>query len=190
VGGEGDKIYVLLNGSAIVYASETDGSQVVLNVVGVGEVLGEAHDLDGLGHSASVTTLERCCVLSIERAHFFHLLHNHPVMAINVAKLATQHLRLATSRINAMATMSVLGRVAYQLDMLAQRYEGMTDVNQVGATVIPVRLTQKTLAQMVGASRGYVNEAMVYLKHQRAISVDRQQRVTVLSRSTLTKFCC
>jgi hypothetical protein len=50
---------MILAGSVKVHAIRPDGTEVVLAVLGAGEVLGEMSAADSLGRSASVVTLDR-----------------------------------------------------------------------------------------------------------------------------------
>jgi CRP/FNR family cyclic AMP-dependent transcriptional regulator len=53
----GEAVYILLKGSVKVYVTHTDGSEVILAILGTGEIVGEMSLADSLGRSASVTTL-------------------------------------------------------------------------------------------------------------------------------------
>jgi CRP/FNR family cyclic AMP-dependent transcriptional regulator len=88
--------------------------------------------------------------------------------------------------VQALATLDVYGRVARQLLAFAEKYgESGSD----GQTFIPIRLTQKDIADLVGASRKRVNQVMVSFKNQGLISVDANGRITVHNREGLAHFC-
>jgi len=59
----GEAVYVIVAGSVKVNAIRPDGTEVVLAVLGAGEVLGEMSVADSLGRSASVVALEETKVL-------------------------------------------------------------------------------------------------------------------------------
>ncbi len=58
-----------------------------------------------------------------------------------------------------------------------------------GHILIPIRLTQSDIADLVGASRKRVNQVIVTLKSQGVISVDPSGRITVLDRAGLARYC-
>ena len=58
-----EAVYILLEGSVKVHLLAPDGTEVILAVVGPGEVAGEMSLADSLGRSADVTTLEESTFL-------------------------------------------------------------------------------------------------------------------------------
>jgi CRP-like cAMP-binding protein len=52
----GETVYVVLEGSVKVYVSRPDGTEVILAILGAGEIVGEMSLADSLGRSANVTT--------------------------------------------------------------------------------------------------------------------------------------
>src|SRR5687768_2870001 len=54
----GEAVYVLLKGSVKVHLLTADGTEVILAVLGAGELVGEMSAADSLGRSADVLTLE------------------------------------------------------------------------------------------------------------------------------------
>src|SRR5882672_10797122 len=58
-GDPGDALYVILSGKVKVYSANAQGKEVVLNILGPGEYVGEMA-LDAGLRSASVITLEPC----------------------------------------------------------------------------------------------------------------------------------
>jgi CRP/FNR family transcriptional regulator, cyclic AMP receptor protein len=63
----GEAVYVLLEGSVKVHLLTPEGTEVILAVLGLGEVVGEMSLADSLGRSASVTTLEESAFLWVDR---------------------------------------------------------------------------------------------------------------------------
>ena len=66
----GDSVYVIVEGTAKVYVTHTDGTEVILAILGPGEIVGEMSVADSLGRSASVLTLEDSTLLWIDRHTF------------------------------------------------------------------------------------------------------------------------
>jgi len=56
-GDRGDSLYVILSGKVKVYVSDDDGREMILDIYGPGDYVGEMA-LDGRPRSASVMTLE------------------------------------------------------------------------------------------------------------------------------------
>ncbi|HLJ68086.1 MAG TPA: Crp/Fnr family transcriptional regulator [Chloroflexota bacterium] len=171
----GTAAYIVISGTVKVYMDREDGTSVILAILGPGEIVGDMSLVDLLGRSATVITLEDTEVLSIDAAAFRACIRDIPGVAVNLATILSRRLRLANEQILALGTLDVYGRVARQIQVLAHEYgEPVTD-----GTLIPIRLTQHDLADLVGASRVRVNQALGSLKRHGVISVDQRYRIVV-----------
>jgi CRP/FNR family cyclic AMP-dependent transcriptional regulator len=179
----GEAVYVLLEGSVKVHLFTPEGAEVILAVLGPGEVVGEMSLADSLGRSASVTTLEESVFLWIDRAIFRSGVEGSPVLARNLADILSRRVRLANAHLLSMATLDVPGRVASQILSLSREYGRKTP----DGARIPLRLTQSDLAALVGASRVSVNQALGYLRGRGAISVGTDGRITVHDSEALAR---
>lgn len=160
------------------------GRETLLNICGSGEVLGEVSLLDGRGHSADIETLEETTVLWVEQGVVAQYLDRYPRLGTNIARILSRRLRLATTRIEALTTLDVPGRVARQLVAFAGEY-GQPNPN--GSVTIPLCLTQSDLAALLGASRPRVNQVLSALKRANIIEVGKNQHITVLNHEALAK---
>jgi CRP/FNR family cyclic AMP-dependent transcriptional regulator len=177
----GDRVYFIISGTVKVFVDHADGSEVILAMLGPGEMVGEMSLVDNLNRSASVTTLESSTLVWMDRATFWHQLHQIPALMGNMVTLLSRRLRLANTRLQANATLDVEGRVALQLLSLAQELGEMTELG----TRIPIRLSQSDLAALVGASRVRVNQIVVDYKRRDIIDIDGRLRITVLDSEAL-----
>ena len=175
-GQPGEAVYVVLEGSVKASVIRPDGAEVILAILGPGEVVGEMSPADSLGRSADVVTLEGTTLLWMDRAAFRAGVDEVPKIARNLAGILSRRLRLTNAHLISLASLDVPGRVASQLLALAREYGEETPE---GATRIPMRLTQTNLAALVGASRVRVNQALGYYKKRSIISVGRDGRITV-----------
>jgi CRP/FNR family cyclic AMP-dependent transcriptional regulator len=182
----GGVVFVILSGTVKIQVDQSDGTEVILAVLGAGQSVGEMSVTDKLTRSASVVTLEESTVAWIDDATFSRSLHTIPGLIDNLARLLSSRLRVANAQIQALATQDVYGRVARQLLSLAEEY-GVPDGR--GDAQIPVRLTQSELASLVGASRVRVNQALVLYKEQNYIAVDSAYRITIRNPAALAARC-
>jgi CRP-like cAMP-binding protein len=180
----GEIAYLILSGTVKVYVDQPDGAEVILELLGPGQLVGEMSLLDNVERSASVVTLERCSLLWIDRSAFATCLRTMPALAGNITRLLSRRLRLADARIQALSTLDLYARVARELVALAD-VRGVPAVG--GAVLIPLRLTQSDLAGLVGASRVRVNEVMVAYKRLGYLRVDGDHRMTILDRAALAR---
>jgi CRP-like cAMP-binding protein len=132
----GEAVYVLLRGSVKVHLLTPDGADVILAVLGPGEVVGEMSLADSLGRSASVTTLEESVFLWIDRTTFRFGIEGSPVLARNLADILSRRMRLANApHLLSLAALNVPGRVVSQILSLSREYgeeteEGVADTHK------------------------------------------------------------
>src|SRR5574342_328590 len=163
----GEAVYVILHGSVKIHVEQGE-RDVILAILGTGDLLGEMSLIDSVGRSASAVTLE-----------------TFSPVARNLVKIMSARVRLSDQLIQALATLDVNGRVARQLLAFAEKYGREKD----GITQIRITLTQSDIADLVGASRKRVNQAMVLFKEQGLIDTDTEGRIGIKDSEGLAKFC-
>lgn len=182
----GEALYIVLSGSVKISINESDGAEVILALLGPGDSVGEMSLVDDAGHSADVSTLEDSVLLWMDRAAFRRCLREVPALATNLLRELSTRLRAANLQVRALATLDVAGRVARQLLLFADRY-GQPRSGGDDGVLIPLPLTQRDIAQLVGATRERVNRALVSLRRRGAIATDNRHRITVHDRAALER---
>lgn len=179
----GEAVYIILHGTVKIHV-EQGGRDVILSILGSGDLLGEMSLIDSVGRSASAVTLENSLMLWMDKATFEYLLDNFPQVSRNLVRILTSRVRLSDQLIHALATLDVYGRVARQLLAFAEKYGREKD----GVLQIKTALTQGDIADLVGASRKRVNQVMVSFKEQGLID-DSDGRIAILDNDGLAKYC-
>ena len=182
----GEVVYIIQNGTVKIHIEQADGTDVILAILGPGDVVGEMSLIDSSGRSASVLTLEESTLFWMSGSTFQECLNTNLAFAQNLVRILTVRVRLANELIQAMATLDVHGRVARQLLAFGEKYG---KPGSDGNIVIPIRLTQSDIADLVGASRKRVNQVVVTFKQQGYISVDDKSHITVHDRKALARLC-
>jgi CRP/FNR family cyclic AMP-dependent transcriptional regulator len=180
----GEAVYIILHGTVKVHI-EQGGRDVILSILGRGDLIGEMSLIDSVGRSASVVALEDSLLLWMDRTTFNYILDNFPPVARSLVKILSARVRLSDQMIQSLATLDVNGRVAHQLLAFAERY----GYELADGVKILVALTQSDIADLVGASRKRVNQAMVFFKEQGLVTTEADGRIIILNRAGLTKFC-
>ena len=146
-----DSLHVILSGKVKIYLGDESGKELILDIKGTGTYFGEIV-LDEKARSASVVALEltQCAVIS--RADFKAFLLKHAEVALHVIKNLARMARGLNENVRSLAMLDVYGRVARVLLELA--------VEQDGRLAIPEKLTQKEIANRVGASREMINRIL------------------------------
>jgi CRP/FNR family cyclic AMP-dependent transcriptional regulator len=147
-GDRNDSIFIIATGRVRVFLHGKDGREVILNVHGPGEYFGELV-LDEGPRSASVATLETSKFYIISKVDFRTFLSAHPDFAMKLINRLMHRIRALTEHVRNLALLDVYGRVARLLLELA--------VDEQGRLVVMEKLTQKDIANRVGASREMVS---------------------------------
>jgi CRP/FNR family transcriptional regulator, cyclic AMP receptor protein len=182
----GEAVYIILHGTVKIHVEQGDGRDVILAILGAGDLLGELSLIDSVGRSASALTLENSLMLWMDKQAFNHLLDEFPPVARNLVRILSARVRLSDQLIQALATLDVYGRVARQLLAFAERY-GRSMAN--GEIRIPIALTQGDIADLVGASRKRVNQVMVAFKSQGLIGSDVEGHIILYDSEGLARYC-
>jgi CRP/FNR family cyclic AMP-dependent transcriptional regulator len=147
-GDRGDSLYVILSGKVKVYVSDDDGREMILDIYGPGDYVGEMA-LDGRPRSASVMTLEPTSCSVVTRDELRSAISANPDIAMSLIATLIDRARIATDNVKNLALMDVYGRVARLLLSLAK--------DEGGKLVVPERMTQQDIADRVGASRDMIS---------------------------------
>jgi len=146
-----DSLYVVLSGKVKVYLSDESGKELILDIKGPGQYFGEMV-LDEGPRSASVMTMEPSQFAVVSRVDFKNFLLKYPDIALHVITNLIRLARGLNENVKNLAMLDVYGRVARMLLDLA--------VEQDGHMVIREKLTQREMANRVGASREMINRIL------------------------------
>jgi len=172
----GEAVYLIHTGTVKIKVDQSDGKEVIIAILGPGNVVGEMSVIDSAGRSADVVTQEDSVLFWLDRSSFNQFVDTMPTLARNLLTVLTSRLRVAVEQIQALCTLDVYGMVARQLIAFADAYgEESPDAGRL----IPLRLTQSDIAGMVGASRERVNQVFVQLRESKYINVDQHYRITL-----------
>jgi len=147
-GDRGDSLFVIVTGRVKVYVSDSQGREMILDIHGPGQYVGEMA-LDGRPRSASVMTLETTACAMVTREALKDAVVANPDLAVALIEELIDRARIATDTVKNLALMDVYGRVARLLLSLARERDGKL--------VVPERLTQQDIADRVGASRDMIS---------------------------------
>ena len=180
----GEAVYIILHGTVKVYIEQGERN-VILSILGRGDLLGEMSLIDSVGRSASVVALEDSLLIWMDRTTFNYILDNYHPISQNLVKILSARVRLSDQMIQALASLDVNGRVARQLLAFAERYGQDDDEN----VKIPIALRQGDIADLVGASRKRVNQTIVFFKEQGLLSIDSDGHTIIHNKTGLARFC-
>ena len=147
-----DSLYIILSGRLKVMMSDSEGKEVILAILGPGEIFGAMGLIDDEPRSATVISIEPCELLSISKRDFKKCLQENFDMTMAVMRGLVKRLREADRKIGSLALLDVYGRVARLLLDMAENVDG--------EKVVTKRLPKQDIAKMIGASREMVSRVM------------------------------
>ncbi len=153
-----DYVYFVLTGSLKVVVSDEDGREVILSILGQGELFGEMGIFGEHPRSASVVSVVPSDLVMLAKSDFRHLMHDNFEVAWRMMCNLADRLRNADRTIESLALMDVYGRVARLLLEMSE------EVN--GETLVVSKITKQDIAKMIGASREMVSRVMKDLSNQ------------------------
>ncbi|HGG60357.1 MAG TPA: Crp/Fnr family transcriptional regulator [Gammaproteobacteria bacterium] len=171
-GERSDHMYVILSGRVRVFANNSNGRKIILNIQEAGEYFGEIALIDESPRSASVETLEKSVLSRLSRKDFEKCLDERPDLAGSFLSALTLRIRYLTHSVKNLALNDVYHRVVYTLEKLAEDIDG--------ERAIKIPLTHRDIAQMVGSSREMVTKLMKELQNRRCIEIRRKHRIVLL----------
>ena len=183
---EGDPatvLYIIVRGQVKISRVGSGGAEAVFTVLLPGDSFGELtifEDQPVRTMDAEAMVPTRCVVL--ERQALMAFLDDNPQAVRHLIKVLIGHIRRMDATFSEAAFLDVPGRVARKLLDLAAAHGHKTP----DGIRIEMRLTQRTLAGMVAASRENVNRALSRLAARGDI-VQRAGYITVIRPAELRK---
>ena len=160
--------YIVHEGQLRVFLDGEGERHVELNTLGPGQYFGELL-LGSSVRTASVQALTRVRLTKVGRAEFEQVIAERPDLALHVIQQLVDRVRLLSMSVRDMATLDVYGRLVALLESLA--------VEEGGIRCVPGPLSQRRIAERVGASRAMVHRLLHDLESGGYIALDRTRIV-------------
>jgi len=127
------------------------GRESVVAILGAGDFVGEECLTDQPICAASATTITDCSVLQIEKAEFIQLLHSEQAVCDQFITYLVMRKNRAEESLMDLQLNSGEKRLARTLLLLAEHVKEGSDDSKIP------KVSQETLAEMIGTSRSRVN---------------------------------
>jgi len=155
-GDQGDRLYVIREGKIKLGRSSNDGRENLLAILGPGEMFGELSLFDPGPRTATATAVAETQLIGLGHDNMQTFLANRPEVASTLLAALARRLRRTNETLADLVFTDVPGRVAKALLDLSARFGRPAE----DGILVPHDLTQEELAQLVGASRETVNQAL------------------------------
>lgn len=156
-------IFILLCGNVRLSVSLKSGKNLVLQVVGSGEVLGLSATMLGKPAEYTAETLDPVQFLYVSRKDFMDLINREPQVCSSAVEILSHQLREAMNMIRySSGSERAIGKLAELLD------SGVVGKGEVTDRGIELKLlvTQDESGRMAGVSRGRTSRLLTELEEQ------------------------
>ncbi|MEO6796304.1 MAG: Crp/Fnr family transcriptional regulator [Candidatus Dormibacter sp.] len=169
-GDPGNVLHIIVSGQVKIGHIGRGGEEVVYAVLLPGDTFGELALFDERSvRAADAQAMETTECLTLGREAFLSFLDAHPKAVRHLVTLFSTYIRATDETFSEAAFLDIPGRVAKKLLDLS---ESQGEASAQGRR-IRMRLTQRTLAGMVGASRENVNRALARLVARGDIALEK-----------------
>jgi CRP-like cAMP-binding protein len=151
-GDPGSSLYAVCAGLVRISVPSVQGQDAIFNLVPPGDLFGEIALLDGGARTADAVVIENSELMVIERRDFIPLVQEYPDVAMKLIEVVCTRLRRTSEQVEDIVFLGLPERLAKALLRLNARSTANPD-NMI-------RVTQRDLSQMVGASRESANKLL------------------------------
>jgi len=155
-GSPGHGMMAVLSGQVRISSPSSEGKEIVLNLIGPGEVFGEIALLDGRERTADAAAMSDCELLVLERRDFVPFLERHPEVCIRLMEVLCARLRRTSEQVEDVLFLELPARLAKTLLRLAKEHGHAAP----GGQMIDLKLSQRELGNLTGATRESVNKQL------------------------------
>ena len=167
-GDEGTQLFLIQSGRLKVVTTSTEGSDLTFTVMGPGEVVGELALLGAGIRTATISALERCDLLVIERRDFLQVLRENSEVAIQLLQILARRVARLSETMEDAQFLNLPARLAKKLLALARAY----GKEEPEGTRIALKLSQSELADLVATTRESVNKQIGAWREEGILSME------------------
>lgn len=157
-----ETVYLVKTGAFKLVQITEDGREVIVDVIGPGEVIGETALFQEQMYSFSAIALELSRICCFNRHQFETMIRENPDIAMQVISFLAHRLYESIRQSGEISGASVREKVLQLLARLAGKYGRPT----ADVVAIELDLTQQEIADMVGASRVMVANILKQLQDE------------------------
>lgn len=165
-----DELFVVRTGVVKLATATADAREIILGFVNPGETFGELAAADEGPRDHRAEAHEDTVVCGIRREVLAALIRETPEVGFELNRILGSRLRALRNRVEELLCRSAEVRVARALVDLAEAH-GISDADGV---LVPLRLSQRDLANLAGLSRETVNAVLQDLRARSLVEADRR----------------
>jgi CRP/FNR family transcriptional regulator len=183
-GDSADHIYLLRFGVVKLGTPIEDGNLHILTFLYTGDLFGESAVIEDTPRDHVAEVHEDSIICSVPREPLLQIMRETPEFGWQLTRLMAMRLRMFKTRVEHLLHRSAQARIAHTLLTLGQQFGA-----EVGhGLVIPLRLSQRDLANLVGVRRETVNLVLQDFRHRGLVEAQRR-RILVQNPQALAAVC-
>lgn len=165
-----NNIFFLKEGHVKLYRLHEDGREVILDILGPGEIFGELSIIDQDGRRDGAETIDDALVCSMSMKDFENMLPHNPSLNLQLTKWVGLRLRRFEEKISDLAFKDVTKRIISFLVRYADDFGKIKE----GTVQISSSLSHQEIAYLTAASRQTVTTVLNDLKDKGLIDFTRK----------------
>ncbi len=167
-GDEGSQVYAVASGRLKAFTTSSEGDDVVFDIIGPGELIGEIALLGGTPRTATVTALEPCELLVIDRREFLAFLERNPDAAVELLRVLAVRIKHLSELVEDTLFLNLPLRLAKKLTALCRIYGQPT----ADGVRVDLKLSQEEWGDLVGTTRESINKQLRQWTQEGFLRVD------------------
>ena len=162
----GDTVFGIIIGTVKITRVNDEGKEVILALLGQGELFCELAVLDGEARSANALAQEKCTLLAFPKGEFLNLLKTNFKISFALMGELAKRLRKSDQQIEALSLSDAEHRIGVSILNLAEDM-GIIKKGQVTIEKLPF---QQDIANMAGTSRETVSRVLTLFEEKSMIT--------------------
>ena len=168
MGDESGSLYIIERGRVKITIPSSSGEELILAILGAGDFLGDLSLFDGKPRSATVQALEETDTLCLHREDLLALMRNRFDVVEKILEVLARRIRDTDVLLAEAHFLDITSRLAKKILELGDTF----GIREGGQVRIGMKITQKDLASMIGATRESINKQLKALRDQGLVRVD------------------
>ncbi len=182
MGDEGGSLHFIESGRVKITIPSSSGEELILAIRGAGDILGELSLFDGKTRSATVLALEETVTLCLHREDLLVLMRNRFDVVEKILEVLARRIRETDMLLADVHFLDITSRLAKKILDLGDTF----GIREGGQVRIGVKITQKDLASMIGATRESINKQLKSLRDQGLVRISGGT-IEILNRERLVR---
>jgi len=161
----GDTVFGICEGTVKITRVNDEGKEVILALLGPGEIFGEMAIIDGESRSANALAQENCTLIAFPQNEFLQVLKTYFKVAFALMEELARRLRKSDQQIEALSLSDAENRIGVSMLNLAEDM-GIIRKGKVTIEKLPF---QQDIANMAGTSRETVSRVLKMFEEKNLI---------------------